>query len=266
MNPVVYYRMEEWPKGMDEDTYVLVDSAPGAHHGILHQDRGFGPRQRGRFGCALDLHGPGIDDYALVPDYPKAEDGQLSVSAWVRPWSISENVWMGIVSNWWADPEWKKGTIGQFFLGIDAERALMAQVHDPDGVQVTAREGVKKPFRSGVWHHVAFVADGAMLRLYHNGVEVAATPYRGIPRSARPKALGIGCQLPDLGPGREPGYMGLWPCKIDEVAVFNHPLTAEQMWQLYRGSASVQKPITAKPAARESPKTSAEEKGGSGEQ
>ena len=28
MNPAVYYRMEEWPKGKDEDMYVLVDSAP----------------------------------------------------------------------------------------------------------------------------------------------------------------------------------------------------------------------------------------------
>ena len=50
MNPAVYYRMEKWPKGKDEDTCVLLDSAPGAHHGVLHQDRGFRPRVAGRFG------------------------------------------------------------------------------------------------------------------------------------------------------------------------------------------------------------------------
>ena len=116
-----------------------------------------------------------------------------------------------------------------------------------------AREGAEKPLRCGVWHHVAFVADGAMLRLYHNGVEVAATPYRGIHRPALPKALGIGCQVPDLGSGHEPGNPGLSGGRIDEVAVFNHPLTAEQVWQLYTGSATAVRPITVKPAANNNP-------------
>ena len=198
MNPAVYYRMEDWPKGKDEDTFVLVDSAPGAHHGVLHQDRSFGPRQRGRFGGALELHGSGFGDYAIVPDYPKAEDGQLSVSAWAQPWSLEANQWPAIVSNWWADPERKKETTGQFILGIGSERYLTARTYDRDGVLVCANDGART-FRCGVWHHVAFVADGAMLRLYHNGVEVAATPYRGIHRPARPKALGVGCQLPEPG-------------------------------------------------------------------
>ena len=70
MKPVVYYRMEEWPKGKDENTYVLVDSAPGAHHGILARDRAFGADAPGRFGGALDLHGPMVGDYAIVPTIP----------------------------------------------------------------------------------------------------------------------------------------------------------------------------------------------------
>ena len=57
MKPAVYYRMEEWPKGKDEDSYVLVDSGPGGHHGVLHQDRSFGPRRRGKFGTRLIFTG-----------------------------------------------------------------------------------------------------------------------------------------------------------------------------------------------------------------
>ena len=264
MNPAVYYRMEEWPKGKDEDTYVLVDSAPGGHHGVLHQDRGFGPRQRGRFGNALGLHGPGVDDYAIVPDYPKAEDGQLSVSVWVRPWIVRPNAWTGIVTNWWGDPQYTSNA-GQFFLGIHAERDVMAQVHDQNGVTITAREGANKTLRCGVWHHLAFVADGAMLRLYHNGFEVAAAPYRGIHRPAGPRRVSIGSQLPDLGSGHEPGNPVAWSGNLDEVVVFNHSLTAEQVWQLYVGSATAVRPVTVQPTANNNPsgsEASEEERGG----
>ena len=85
MNPVVYYRMEEWPRGNDKDTYVLVDSSPGRHHGTLHYAEEFGgePWFAGRFGRSLWLRGSGAGDCAVVEDYPRADKDQLSVSAWV---------------------------------------------------------------------------------------------------------------------------------------------------------------------------------------
>ena len=45
----------------------------------------------------------------------------------------------------------------------------------------------------GRWQHVAFVADGTVLHLYHNGVEVNSGRYQGITRELLPKGLGIGC-------------------------------------------------------------------------
>ena len=92
MKPAVYYRMEQWPKDEKKGCYVLVDSAPGAHHGEVHVDEAFGPRCRGRFGSALDLHGPAVGDYAIVPDYPKTDNDQLSVSAWV--WAVALRRWI----------------------------------------------------------------------------------------------------------------------------------------------------------------------------
>ena len=177
---------------------MLVDSAPGGHHGVLHKDRSFAPRCRGRFGSALDLHGQGVGDYAIVPDYPKADHGQLSVSAWVRQVAANNGGFAGIVANWW-DDKGLQSNAGQFFFGLRAEGDLVVAIHhDRDGAQLDVREGPEKPLRVGVWHHVAFVADGAMLRLYHNGVEVAAAPHRGIDRPTRPTELSIGCYLREL--------------------------------------------------------------------
>ena len=186
MNPAVYYRMEEWPKGKDEDTYVLVDSAPGGHHGILHGDRAFGPRCHGRFGKALDLHGPGVGDYAVVQDYPQTDTGQLSVSAWV--WAVS------LPSG---SPLCQSSRI--FAIGgSSASRApvnsslAFNHVHCPcrwascSGGDVRFAEGWPRDGKACAaardqWQHVAFVADGAMLRLYRNGVEVDGRPATALP-------------------------------------------------------------------------------------
>ena len=88
MNPAVYYRMEEWPKSDKKGSYVLVDSAPGGHHG----DTAPGRRVRSAAAsgqvrrCARSSR-PMVGDYAIVPDYPKTDNGQLSVSAWV--WAVT---------------------------------------------------------------------------------------------------------------------------------------------------------------------------------
>ena len=103
MNPVVYYRMDQWPETDKKGRYVLVDSAPGAHHGVACLDEAFGkPSCRGKFGGALDIHGSMGSDYAFVKNYPKADNGQLSVSVWV--WPVVLDPWAGIVSNWYHPP------------------------------------------------------------------------------------------------------------------------------------------------------------------
>ena len=142
-----------------------------------------------------------------------------------------------------------KGNFGQFFLGICDEQDLMASVHDRDGGW-SDRLGRERKNRSAA-------ADGTTWPSWpterHCGCITTASRWprchtAGF-RPARPTALSIGCRVPDLGSGHEPGNPGLFCGRIDEVAVFNHPLTAEQVWQLYTGSATAVKPPTAKPVA-----------------
>jgi len=77
----------------------------------------------------------------------------------------------------------------------------------------------------GKWHHIAGVYDGSMMHLYVDG---APDEYRqtawSINISKYPLVIGANAQVEDRC------FNGL----IDEVAIFNHALKAEQVRQLYR--------------------------------
>ena len=230
MNPVVYYRMDQWPASGEKNRYVLVDSAPGGHHGVACLDEAFGkPSGQGKFGGALDLHGSMGVDYAFVKNYPKPENGQLSVSAWV--WAVSLDPWASIVVNCFAPPSYTP-TIGQFGFGVGGKFELGVGVRQQDGKVVEVCE-LGKPLPCSQWQHVAFVADGAVLHLYRNGMEVGtAAPYRGIARPPLPECLSIGCEMDKDGTRPRPENAFVWNGRIDEIAIFNHALSAEQVRRL----------------------------------
>ena len=235
MNPVVYYRMDHWPKDGKTASYVLVDSAPGGRHGVAHADEAFGkPACRGRFGKALDRHGSMADkEYAVVNDYPKTTNGQISVSAWV--WSVVLDPWATIVANWHNTPTGEE--VGQFALGVDFQARLTAQLQQPDGKMARIVE-TGNPMPRSEWQHVAMVADGAVLRLYRNGEEVGSMSYQGITQPLSPKCLSVGCSMRKDGVDVRPEQPCLWNGRLDEIAIFNHALSVEQVRQLCAGRAA----------------------------
>ena len=199
MKPAVYYRMEQWPKANKKNRYVLVDSAPGDHHGEACLDEAFGPKCPGRFGGALDLHGLGISEHVIVDDYPKTTSGQLSVSVWARAVSYGMDagpliVGPFIVANWWncGQPNREVG----YCLFLSGYRKLSVCVSNPTASFASIFD--KADFPRAIWQHVAFVADGKTLRLYRNGVEVAVAQCRGILTELFPKRLHIGSYWGEL--------------------------------------------------------------------
>jgi hypothetical protein len=155
MNPVVYYRMEQWPKTDRESFYMLVDSAPGRHNGVAYRDTAFGPPGcQGKFGGGMSSRGPMCGDYAVVPDYPKAENGRLSASAWV--WANSLGPWAGIAGNWFNTGEGSTPVVGQFSLGTE-NGALGVWILQQDN-QHEFKIVNATPLPRCQWQHVAFVA------------------------------------------------------------------------------------------------------------
>ena len=245
MNPVVYYRMDQWPASGEKNRYVLVDSAPGGHHGVAYIDESYGkPSNQGKFGAAMDIHSQSAKEYASVKDYPKTENDQLSVSIWVKslvvdPWAVIVG---GGLLNFSAESQIIERMGGQFSIGVNDARelyVLVRQQDDGEGVQVVERGN---PLPQNKWHHVALVADGEILHLYRNGREIGAAPYRGIVRQPVRKCLNLGCcQVKRDGGNSRIENAYFWNGWLDEIAVFNHTLSTEQVRQLYSGQAAAAK-------------------------
>ncbi|MCD4726038.1 MAG: LamG domain-containing protein [Pirellulales bacterium] len=241
LNPTAYYRMERLPKDAATSCYVLADSTSGAYHGVLHVDRAFdSPSWRGKYGGALNLHGLGAGEYAIVPDYPNLSGDRLSASAWVWDVGHQSDAYATILSKRLLPSPSRN--VASMFFGISYSRELYVGLVQESGEQVSVIEhGMEFP--RGRWEHVAFVADGEVLRLYRNGVEVGSSPYRGIiHHSFSARGLSIGCVLDTDHVKPDSERSGFWDGRIDELAVFHHALGAEQVWRLYGGSANAARP------------------------
>ena len=222
MQPIAYYRMERPDGG---DPLQVVDSASGHHNGTLSFDKiGFKNDVyiHGRFGDAICLRGPMVQDNVIVPDYPKSRNDHLSASVWI--WAADRQMWSVIASNW-GNP-----APGQFHIALHgSDGDLSVQVTQRNGERVEVREGADHLVPLAEWVHVAFVADGTTLRLYRDGKEVASGPCRGVLPNPPMSSMSIGCKTDNAGTAPSPSGEGFWTGRIDELAVFNHTLTPKQI-------------------------------------
>jgi hypothetical protein len=73
------------------------------------------------------------------------------------------------------------------------------------------------------WYHIAGVYDGSYLRLYVNGTEISSTNVGSHSNIATDQGVIIG------------GYRNVyWNGSIDEVRIYNHTLSPEQIWANYQ--------------------------------
>lgn len=221
MQPTAYYPMQPTGDGM-----LLMDATTQRSDARIHFGHAAEPVwAAGKVGLAFALGGPAQETYASVGSYLQAEGNQLSVVAWVM--AQSRPRWASIAKNWaGADDR------GQFHFGLYMDSGeLEAHIQDSTNKEITVKDNVPLPLN--MWHHVAFVADGSMLRLYRNGQEVAAAEYRQLQSNPRIKALAIGTKLNLRGEAPEERDFNMWDGRLDELAIFNHALTANQVLELY---------------------------------
>jgi hypothetical protein len=241
MKPFAYYRMEPpAPYAKDpnaKEAMVLFDSAPGGHHGTAHTGVEYptGAWTKGRFGGALYLGGEGTGDYAVVEDLPATGTDRISVSAWVYSLRPARGGFIATESD---QRHGDNEGLAQFGMGIDAAGVFWAAVLQRDGgMAYQLDETSRKPFPAGRWQHVACVADGNVLHLYRNGVEVGAQPCKGVRKAPPIKQFTIGCL--NVAHASDPPHMvvphGCWVGRIDELAIFNHALSAAEIHQLFDG-------------------------------
>lgn len=221
LGPLALYRMST-----TDDGRTLRDDRSDGYHGQVFTPNGRVPWAAGfEAGTALSLGGAESGAYGVITGFPKSTNHTLTVCAWV--YANRRPRWASIVKNWAKDAKVNRG--GQFHFGLHKDDGdLEAHVHDRNGDEVLVRERLPLPLDQ--WHFVAFTLDGTMLRLYRNGIEIAATPCNGL-WDVGPQALGVGVKLRDeINPDvRNSGY---WDGRLDNVAIFHRALTAVEIASL----------------------------------
>jgi hypothetical protein len=168
-------------------------------------------------GDATDFTGALTADVKLPPTY--------TIEAWINPTELSD-LWQRIALNW-------SGTADNsyhFSIRNNGGFANAVSLYhgESDGGQPNANGGT---VALNQWQHIAGVADGTTLRVYLNGEQVATAPYDGTIHTSIAEGLGIGDSFSSTSTIR---YNGL----LDELAIWNTPLTASQLLAHYQAGAA----------------------------
>lgn len=149
----------------------------------------------GKFGNCLAMDG--VNGYVNIADSFTLEPNTPSVEAWVKLTNIVDCVVFD-----------KSNAAGGYCLGVDANAKPYFYVGGNGGVTNKAAGGLLP----GKWYHLAGSWDGKVARLFVNGDVAAVKAHSGAIMAAREAVIGKKLQ----------GF-------VDQVAVFNRPLAAEEV-------------------------------------
>ena len=179
--------------------------------------------------------------FMIVSNYTKATKG-IAASAWVN---VTAGTASDVIVIQNAQPILTGSSpriAGQFQLGLVVDLNtgnLLPMAAIGIGPNVARITGTA-PFPAGSWHHLAFSADGAQLRLYVDGQQVAVTDYLGDIVLPDIPYLSIGAALnlsdpnnptsPLVPDGTDPAFMN---GPLDDVAVWTRAITASEVSAIY---------------------------------
>jgi len=154
----------------------------------------------GKHGGALDFDG--TNDLVTITDHPDLDlTTGMTLEAWINPRTVDS---------------WQAAIVKE--IPGDLAYGLYPGGPGPSGwITTTGWQTViaPNPLPTNTWTHLALTYDGTMLRLYHNGTQVAATTHTGtITTSTNPLQLGGNTIWGEHLNGQ-----------LDDVRIYNHALT-----------------------------------------
>ncbi|MBN1817032.1 MAG: hypothetical protein JW828_06700 [Sedimentisphaerales bacterium] len=148
---------------------------------------------------------------------PSETTGQLSVSIWVNWTGHRTDTWQGIIGK--RDAWQSSGEQIEYCWFIEA-----AETDDSVALQSTASwVSLGGPLPEGQWHHIAISFDGTTVTTYRNGAEISSGGFILGPK----KDAHIWLAATNTGPANN--FNGA----IDEAAIWDRALTAQEITQLY---------------------------------
>jgi hypothetical protein len=180
----------------------------------------------GVMGGALEFHGPGAavggaDHIDCGNDTSLDVTSEISIALWIRPDADNpeggiETAPMSKAMNG-LSPSWSY----QVRYGWGSPQPYMAFTFN---TSPRAWAYVGENLVQGEWVHIAGIHDGAMLTCYLNGVATESTPMGAITSSPTPVLIG------------SDGWGSDWIGGIDDVRIYNHTLTEDELADVMRGA------------------------------
>jgi len=221
-NPVGHWKFDE---GFENIAY---DSSGNQNDGVIIGSTYTNdvPRPSANFALAFNntLGAEPADSYVMIPDSPSLRPSSaLTVQAWINA-SQAGGERTHIIAK-----ECGSSSNDSYALWYSWDGYLYF------GLMSTPIASVRTEFPGlNVWHHVAGVWDGSIMRLYVDGDEVANKSFAGpLVYDSNPVLIGADDQDGDNIP--EEGWIGL----IDDVRIYDYARTAEQISNEYSGIGEI---------------------------
>jgi MYXO-CTERM domain-containing protein len=177
----------------------------------------------GKIGGALELDG--ANDYVLALNVIPTGTTRFSISVWV--WTDGSPVWASIAKNWGNTQP------GSFHFGMDN---LSGRISNYLGTPQDGPIIAPTVLSINTWHHLALTWDAPTRseQLYIDGISVASrtTPVGLTALTALSPNMSFGAKTTNstlVADGVVPGY---WNGKFDDLAFFDHVLTAADVAQI----------------------------------
>ncbi|MDI6448663.1 LamG-like jellyroll fold domain-containing protein [Anaerobaca lacustris] len=193
------------------DGIVMGDTQPtdGAAGGAMLFD-GDGDYIEVAHDAALDITGPISLSLWIRPDAEDPEGQGTETAPMAKAGSAASPPWSWQVRYGWGSPK--------PYMAFTFNTSPRAWAY------------VGQNLEQGEWHHIACSADGETLTAYLNGLATESTPMGAITSSPTPLLIG------------SDGWSSDWIGAIDEVAVYNRALSAEEMLYLAGFRAAAEDP------------------------
>ena len=207
LSPLAYYRMAIRDRG-------LVSEPPGYSGVVLTGEGKRPPHAQGVFvGGSLRVGADSSGRGGRVDSPPSLSTGQFSLTVFVYLEASAES---GMVATNFYDGR------GNFGLSLDENRMLQATIRSRNGDVNAVAGDVVLPLNA--WRQVVVTADGQQLRLYEDGKLAASAPCAAVAAS----------DSDTVWFGTDARAILVWHGRIDELALFDRALTAEEIAALYR--------------------------------
>jgi hypothetical protein len=177
------------------------------------------PDRLGSPGAAYEFNG--ISDYIMVPDVSSLRVSSITLAVWVKIHSV-KSTHQTIVAKYWGSTGQSEQRSFAFELAPYDARPKFTGVFGGQNFAFAGNVGVPV----NTWWHLAVTYDGAMMKIYVNGVLDDSVSHSG--------GLDLGSNELTIGSTNTTGYDNtFFDGLIDEVFMYDRALSDSEMMSLY---------------------------------